>query len=376
MMLPFLYINPPYRRCRRLRQVAHQALGPAHAIAGLGTRTFTQSLFNVRFHDTLKAAYICVGDSCFVSVNIFSFLCDGSDHVPTSALGSITCYGGPILYLIAYGLLVFGFLVFVDSGSPWKEQLLSLSPRTAKSRADVESEKADVQRPDVLAEEEAVRNSSDALRVLGVQDLQGRGHGRRLSRAPLARRVPAIDAQLTVREHLLVYARLKGLARGPEAQANVERVLAMTGLSAYADRFASKLSGGNQRKLALTIALIANPYVLLVDEFSSGVDAKMKWTTLKHVAVGHGLDGRGVDAREQGRHHREAHARPSWPASPRAHGQRRHEQLFGILALGRGIGKRTVEKASLESVFMKVVHNTVQEEDGERPKNPWGFWRR
>ena len=100
--------------------------------------------------------------------------------------------------------------------------------------------------------------------------------------------MPAIDAQLTVREHLLVYARLKGLARGPEAQANVERVLAMTGLSAYADRFASKLSGGNQRKLALTIALIANPYVLLVDEFSSGVDAKMKWTTLKHVAVGHG----------------------------------------------------------------------------------------
>ena len=101
--------------------------------------------------------------------------------------------------------------------------------------------------------------------------------------------MPAIDAQLTVREHLLVYARLKGLARGPEAQANVERVLAMTGLSAYADRFASKLSGGNQRKLALAIALIGNPSVLLIDEFSSGVDAKMKrdmWTTLKHVAVG------------------------------------------------------------------------------------------
>ena len=99
----------------------------------------------------------------------------------------------------------------------------------------------------------------------------------------------AIDAQLTVREHLLVYARLKGLARGTDAQANVERVLAMTGLSAYADRFASKLSGGNQRKLALAIALIGNPSVLLIDEFSSGVDAKMKrdmWTTLKHVAIG------------------------------------------------------------------------------------------
>ena len=99
----------------------------------------------------------------------------------------------------------------------------------------------------------------------------------------------AIDAQLTVREHLLVYAGLKGLARGAETRANVARVLAMTSLSAYADRFASTLSGGNQRKLAIAIALMGNPSVLLVDEFSSGVDAKMKrdmWTTLKHVAVG------------------------------------------------------------------------------------------
>ena len=99
----------------------------------------------------------------------------------------------------------------------------------------------------------------------------------------------AIDSQLTVREHLLVYAGLKGIARGAETRANVERVLAMTSLSAYADRFASTLSGGNQRKLAIAIALMGNPSVLLVDEFSSGVDAKMKrdmWTTLKHVAVG------------------------------------------------------------------------------------------
>ena len=102
----------------------------------------------------------------FVSVNLFSLLCDGSDHVPTSALGSITRYGGPILYLILNGLLLFGFLVFVDSGSPWKKQLLSFSSRAPKPNTEIEM--ADLQRPDVRAEEEAVRNSSDALRVLGV----------------------------------------------------------------------------------------------------------------------------------------------------------------------------------------------------------------
>ena len=46
----------------------------------------------------------------------------------------------------------------------------------------------------------------------------------------------------------------------------------------YADRLASKLSGGNQRKLSLAIALIGNPSivlgnpsVVLIDEFSTGI---------------------------------------------------------------------------------------------------------
>jgi ATP-binding cassette, subfamily A (ABC1), member 3 len=67
----------------------------------------------------------------------------------------------------------------------------------------------------------------------------------------------AIDSQLTVREHLLVYGRLKGLERsGGELQRNVEMLMDATGLAQYADRLASKLSGGNQRKLSLAIALI------------------------------------------------------------------------------------------------------------------------
>ena len=66
----------------------------------------------------------------------------------------------------------------------------------------------------------------------------------------------AIDAQLTVREHLHVYARLKGLGRGEEARRDVDVVLVASGLWRYADRLARRLSGGDQRKLALAIALI------------------------------------------------------------------------------------------------------------------------
>lgn len=64
------------------------------------------------------------------------------------------------------------------------------------------------------------------------------------------------------------------------------------GLTAFRDRMASKLSGGNKRKLSLGIALIGNPSVLLVDEGSSGMDAGAKrimWRTLSAVSSGRSL---------------------------------------------------------------------------------------
>ena len=72
----------------------------------------------------------------------------------------------------------------------------------------------------------------------------------------------AIDSQLTVREHLLIYGRLKGLYRGEELKTNVEILMRATSLHMYADRLASKLSGGNQRKLSLAIALIGAFYCI------------------------------------------------------------------------------------------------------------------
>ncbi|KAJ7827157.1 hypothetical protein B0H14DRAFT_3144716 [Mycena olivaceomarginata] len=96
----------------------------------------------------------------------------------------------------------------------------------------------------------------------------------------------AIDAQLSVREHLMIYGRLKG-STGEELDRSIESLLLTTGLHLYTDRLAGKLSGGNQRKLSLAIALIGNPPVVLIDEFSTGIDAKIKremWHLLRTVA--------------------------------------------------------------------------------------------
>lgn len=98
---------------------------------------------------------------------------------------------------------------------------------------------------------------------------------------------PQFDAMdtMTVREHLSFYAAARGV---PDVAANVDAVLAATGLARFAGRLAHALSGGNKRKLSLGIALMGNPAVLLLDEPSSGMDAAAKrvmWRTLLGVAA-------------------------------------------------------------------------------------------
>jgi ATP-binding cassette subfamily A (ABC1) protein 3 len=67
--------------------------------------------------------------------------------------------------------------------------------------------------------------------------------------------VVAMDAHLIVREHLFIYGRLRGL-EGEQLESDINSLIGAAGLDSYANRLATKLSGGNQRKLALAIALI------------------------------------------------------------------------------------------------------------------------
>ncbi len=243
---------------------------------------------------------------------MFNLLCTGSSHITASSLGSITHYGGPILYLILYSIVLFGILVYADSGSLWKQKLLLSRTCPSNKTPPTPGIALVTPKPDVLAEASAVRSphSTAALRVLDVSKSFGRvpvldgvsfgvAHGTlfellgpngagkttalnivrgdlapdagdvRVAGHSVVRRTraarhalgvcpqfTAVDAQLTVREHLGVYAGLKGLGRGGEARRNVDAVMVAGGLYRYADRLASQLSGGNQRKLALAIALI------------------------------------------------------------------------------------------------------------------------
>jgi phospholipid/cholesterol/gamma-HCH transport system ATP-binding protein len=82
----------------------------------------------------------------------------------------------------------------------------------------------------------------------------------------------ALFDSLTVREN--VGYRLYEQTRQPleEVDKRVEEVLGFVGLSEFAERMPSALSGGQRRRVAIARALTASPGILLYDEPTTGLD--------------------------------------------------------------------------------------------------------
>lgn len=76
---------------------------------------------------------------------------------------------------------------------------------------------------------------------------------------------------LSVFENIDFFGRLFDQSRA-ERKRRIEELLAATGMSAFRDRPAQKLSGGMKQKLGLCCALIHDPDLLILDEPTTGVD--------------------------------------------------------------------------------------------------------
>lgn len=77
--------------------------------------------------------------------------------------------------------------------------------------------------------------------------------------------------EISVAENLDFFGTLFGLS-GTERSLRIERLATATGLLAFLDRPAGKLSGGMKQKLGLCCALIHDPDLLILDEPTTGVD--------------------------------------------------------------------------------------------------------
>lgn len=266
-----------------------------------------------------------------IGLNVLEIGC--KDGAPTPP-ASIYAFGGPILYLCLQVVVLLVVIV-------WIEGDVALFRRCSRPARTVDTEKTPSASPEVQAEtSRAETTDSDLLRVLHVTKTFGpntalddvtfglptsdvlvligpNGAGKstlvNLLQAELAASsgtlllgglparsraaqqrlgvCPQYDALdlMTTREHLAFYARVKGIS---DVSANVSHVMSRLGLHPHADTLASKLSGGNKRKLSLAIALMGTPPVLVLDEPTSAMDAVAKrafWALVRDVAPGRSL---------------------------------------------------------------------------------------
>ncbi len=115
--------------------------------------------------------------------------------------------------------------------------------------------------------------SGGSLRILGLDP--GRDGPRIRARLGVVPQEDTLDADLTVRENLLVYGRYFGLRRR-EVTARTDELLDFARLAGKADERVERLSGGMRRRLTIARALVNRPDVILLDEPTTGLDPQAR----------------------------------------------------------------------------------------------------
>jgi ABC-type multidrug transport system ATPase subunit len=83
--------------------------------------------------------------------------------------------------------------------------------------------------------------------------------------------VPQVYGRLTCDDHVELFGAAYGLTP-TQAHASAQDLYGALGFGRYADTRADELSGGTLAKLNLSLALLADPEVLLLDEPYAGFD--------------------------------------------------------------------------------------------------------
>ena len=95
----------------------------------------------------------------------------------------------------------------------------------------------------------------------------------------------SLYGDLTIMENIHLFGELFGLSK-EIIDERADRILEMTGILPFKERFADKLSGGMRQKLSITVALMTEPELIILDEPTFGIDPVSRheiWTLLKEL---------------------------------------------------------------------------------------------
>ena len=127
------------------------------------------------------------------------------------------------------------------------------------------------------------RRTGGEVRVLGEDPERAGGSWR--ARIGVVLQESATERDLTVSECLRLFAGYFPTAR------DVDETLALVGLTHRADATASRLSGGQRRRLDVAMALIGNPELVFLDEPTTGFDPSARRAAWEMIS---GLRSTGV----------------------------------------------------------------------------------
>jgi ABC-2 type transport system ATP-binding protein len=93
----------------------------------------------------------------------------------------------------------------------------------------------------------------------------------------------AVAPNLTVRENIMLMTGVYAIKK-PEATLKTDEVIKQTGLDKIQHQKVKTLSGGQQRRLSIAMALVSEPKLLFLDEPTLGLDVVVRrelWKTIK-----------------------------------------------------------------------------------------------